>query len=145
MTSIDIDGIYYTIYDDHVYVGHPNKKGVVEGYSLTSLSFKSIVDGKPVIGVLKAAFFEVEGINSITFPDSIKIIEDNAFDVMGFSMDELILPKYVEYIGRRAFANSKFKTVKIPETCAYIGTSPFGSNSALTDIIIDPMNKHYNN
>ena len=147
MSIVDKSGIYYTIYEDHVYVGNPNKdrpNAVVDGAEINTINILSEVEGKPVTGVLTYAFYGYKKSQSIKFADSIKIIEDHAFDTMSMDFgDELQLPTNVEYIGIRAFATSKFKTVHISDKVSYIGSSAFGSNSKLENIIIDPANQHF--
>ena len=138
--------IYYTVYDDHAFVGQDNghrQNAIATESQITSLSFESTINGKPVTGVFRNAFYGYEGVTSITFPDSIKIIEDSAFDMMRLKIATLNLPAHIEYIGQRSFAVSGYKSVYIPETVTYIGSSAFGSNPSLTTITIDPNNQRY--
>ena len=138
-------GIYYTIFDEYVYVGKPggDKTNAVQDKALTSLTFPKTIQNKPVTGIFQYAFFDYKGVTLITIPDTVKIIENNAFDLMYFDFEILTLPPNIEYIGQRAFAANSFKSVYIPATVSYIGSSAFGSNDKLETIEVDPNNNHY--
>ena len=62
--------------------------------------------------------------------------------MLGYS-GTITFPETLEYIGRRAFAVSSFSSINIPAKVSHLGTSPFGTNSNLKTITIDPQNKYY--
>ena len=81
--------------------------------------------------------YSTVSISSITFPSSIIKIDDYAFEYC--SLNELVLPPLVEYIGANAFAhNRRITSLTIPTTVSYIGYAAFAS-CGLRDISIYPQ------
>lgn len=73
------------------------------------------LDGFPVVSIGTAAFADLENLQSITVPDSVETIRNDAFS----NCRELLkadLPDSVTEIGKRAFADCvKLKSFRIPE------------------------------
>jgi len=69
------------------------------------------------------AFHDVTYFNSISLPDTIKVIEEFAF--YKTSIEELILPSELEKIDNDAFAFSKIKNIRTNEKLSFIGERAF--------------------
>ena len=68
------DGVQYRIEDDHAAViGHTDDLPA-------EVTLPAEIDGKPVTEICSSAFYERVGLKSITLPDSITVIGENAFD-----------------------------------------------------------------
>ena len=93
-----------------------------------------------VVSIAKYAFME-RGIQSLTLPESIKFIKSFAFDRN--SISNLVIPKYTEELGDYCFSANTFRTVTIPQYVRMIGCCPFGGNSNLQSMNVDPLNKYY--
>ena len=122
------------------------EKGYANGYESTqkikNIIFEKTIGDVEVTEIQSLAFYKVSDIESIYFPDTIKAIGNSAFDAC-YLRCSISLPKYLEYIGERAFAISAFSSIYIPATVRFMGSSAFGSNPSLDNITIDKENKHY--
>ena len=69
------------------------------------------------------AFFGCEGLKSISIPDSVRTIGDDAFYCYGLS--EITIGNGVTYIGAWAFTGCSFTSIKLPEKLETIGDNAF--------------------
>lgn len=102
------------------------------------LAVKNITLGKRVKEIGSYAFYYTN-LDSIIFPDSIEVIEENAFENaflnISFMTQTLNLPS-IEYIGDRAFMQSYYQQIKLGPNLRFLGASAFSSNRYLTNITI---------
>ena len=108
--------IFYTVYDDHVIVGNGTtlqQNAIVPGEKPTKLILQDQVNGIDVTEISDYAFYNYLGVTEIKLPSKLKIINNNAFDMLGYS-GTITFPETLEYIGRRAFAVSSFSSINIP-------------------------------
>lgn len=81
-------------------------------------------------------------IASITFPNSLEYIGDNAFHDLNITT--LTLPSSLKGIGSYAFYGNLFSTVTLPNNIEYIGISAFGQCGSLTTIYYNAINANEN-
>lgn len=77
-------------------------------------------------------------INSVEFPNSLKVIGEEAFSGRNMTFN---LPQNIEYIGAGAFLyNSKVTSVTLPSSLKYAGNLAFGENSSLMRLNYNAVN-----
>lgn len=81
------------------------------------------------------------GIVEFAFPESLKVIGENAFYNAGIKNADI--PEGTEEIGNYAFQNSAVETVSIPSTVTKIGENSFYNCNYLTSITVAPENPVY--
>ncbi|MBQ2903592.1 MAG: leucine-rich repeat protein [Clostridia bacterium] len=81
------------------------------------------------------------GIVEFAFPESLKVIGENAFYNAGIKNADI--PEGTEEIGNYAFQNSAVETVSIPSTVTKIGENAFLNCNNLTEITVAPENPVY--
>ncbi len=79
-------------------------------------------------------------LRSIVLPNSLKIIEENAFNTMGardyqFQFESFRIPSSVEEIGEYAFYCTRIKNLDLGRT-VYIGRNAFDQNDSLRWVVI---------
>ena len=82
-------------------------------------------------------------IRTLTIPSSVKSIPDYCFCECE-SLESVILPKGIEYIGTCAFANTNLQSFVIPSTVKKMGEAPF-SSSPIKEITIPATITHWPN
>lgn len=120
-----------------VTVNLPNDGSIVQIYSgafsgCTQLSQIQIPEGVQIIG--QGTFSNCYSLTSITFPSTLISIGSNAFSGVPMIICDLSNTE-VEIIDAYAFANSKIRTIKLPETLVSIGEAAFYGHYA-ADIVI---------
>lgn len=101
-----------------------------------SLIIPSTHEDKPVTEIGNGAFFDLEGLKSISLPRTVVKIDANAFSGCD-SLERIELPNGVRYIGDSAFADcSSLKTVTMPERLNYLGERAFYNCQSLEGITI---------
>lgn len=93
------------------------------------------------VETIEAHAFEYDYITDIILPEGVKTVSDYAFYGCEY-IEEVNIPKTVEYIGERAFAYTGIREVNIPESVSYIGQSAFDSDS-VESISVDAESKNY--
>lgn len=92
-----------------------------------------------------SAFLDRTNITTITFPDSVKYIEWNAFENCT-ELKNLTISRKLKSIEREAFLNCKsLESVTIPDSVTYIGWSAFGNCSSLTEVKLPKYLKSISN
>lgn len=107
-----------------------NKDYQYPSYSLTDLVIPAELDGHKVtaIGNYSFSYWFPAGVQSITIPEGVEYIYDNAFlcPQAEPTVTELNLPSTLKHIGSGAFSNhTALRTLVIPENVAYIGSNAF--------------------
>ena len=91
--------------------------------------------GKPVTAIGHAAFFN-SAVTSVTIPDSVTSIDDNAFGFCS-QLTNISIPNSVTYIGFSAFAHcTSLKSITLPSSLSSISEALFSGCSQLTTIHI---------
>ena len=88
------------------------------------------------------AFADNAYLTSVSFPTSLKVIQDQAFDNCE-NLDISTLPSSLTELGDYAFQNCAIKTISLGANLTTIGTAPFNNISTLTSISINTSNPNY--
>ncbi|MDY4675695.1 MAG: leucine-rich repeat domain-containing protein [Candidatus Borkfalkiaceae bacterium] len=91
--------------------------------------------GKAVTQILNSAFQSATNLKEILLPDTIKIIQDVAFNNCP-ALEKITIPNSVTSIGNNAFCYSGLTSVIIPDSVTTIGNNAFGSCNRLTSVTI---------
>lgn len=104
----EVDNIDYELRTDGTAWVEDGKKAQGD---VTILS-KIEVDGKEytVVGINSNAFSSNESITSVTLPDNLKYINDDAFSYCRNLENINNIPKHIEYLGEKVFYRTKFLT-----------------------------------
>ena len=73
--------------------------------------------------------------------DSIKFINDNSFKDC-ILLEEIVMSKNIEFIGKSAFQNSTIKKIFIPKNVTYIRDFTFKDCSELEEVYFEGNIKH---
>lgn len=114
-----------------------NTAVIVTRYNGTAadVTIPSRYQGKPVTAIEHAAFFN-SAVTSVTIPDSVTSIDDNAFGFCS-QLTNISIPNSVTYIGFSAFAHcTSLKSITLPSSLSFISGSLFSGCSQLTTIHI---------
>jgi hypothetical protein len=99
----------------------------------SDLVIPATLDGHVVTSVANDAFW-AKGLNSVSLPDSVKVIGANAF--RSNALAEATIPASVNSIGSMAFYNNKISSLTIPATLSVIGQGAFKKNR-LTAVVAE--------
>lgn len=114
-----------------------NTAVIVTSYKGTAadVTIPSRYQGKPVTTIGHAAFFN-SAVTSVTIPDSVTSIDDNAFGFCS-QLTNISIPNSVTYIGFSAFAHcTSLKSITLPSSLSSISEALFSGCSQLTTIHI---------
>ena len=104
--------------------------------SATSVNIASEINGLPVAVIYDFAFASCSSLTSITIPDSVKEIGNQAFDGC-VSLTSIDIPDSVTEIGEQAFADcTSLKNITIPDRVTEIKRSSFYGCKSLESVII---------
>ena len=95
-----------------------------------------------VVSICEYAFFEAK-ITSVSLPDSIIRVENNAFDRCTSLKGTLEIPSKVEFLNMYAFSNTRYEYIRLPLSIKYITPTAFCCSFALKKFIIDFNNQYY--
>ena len=115
----------------------PDNTAVIVRYNGTAadVTIPSRYKGKPVTMIDHAAFFN-SVVTSVTIPDSVTSIGDNAFGFCS-QLTNISIPNSVTYIGFSAFAHcTSLKSITLPSSLSSISEALFSGCSQLTTIQI---------
>ncbi len=161
-----LDGLYYIL--EAGYVGTAPRKYTLSGYGSifsyisvsypdktikitgcleldhdTSIEVPSEIDGKTVVGISKGGLSGLKHIKEITLPNTLRFIENNAFED-DYELQDITIPSGVETLGETVFKFCRsLKTVNIPASVQEIGDDCFFACYALTDIYVENENARY--
>lgn len=94
------------------------------------------IDGHQVTAIGSFAFFNCSRLHSVTIPDTVKTIEDNAFKIC-LDLVEVNIPDSVETIGEKAFSSCiRLADVRLPAGLSTIEKRTFYECRALKHIVI---------
>ena len=111
--------------------------GMITGYNGTDtvVVIPSKINGITVETIGHAAFFN-SVVTSVTIPDSVTSIDDNAFGFCS-QLTNISIPNSVTYIGFSAFAHcTSLKSITLPSSLSSISEALFSGCSQLTTIHI---------
>lgn len=116
-----------------------NTAAIVTNYkykgTAADVTIPSRYKGKPVTTIGHAAFFN-SAVTSVTIPDSVTSIDDNAFGFCS-QLTNISIPNSVTYIGFSAFAHcTSLKSITLPSSLSSISEALFSGCSQLTTIHI---------
>ena len=116
-----------------------NTAAIVTNYkyngAAADVTIPSRYKGKPVTTIGHAAFFN-SAVTSVTIPDSVTSISDDAF-VNCPQLTNISIPNSVTYIGFNAFSScTRLKSITLPSSLSFISGSLFSGCSQLTTIHI---------
>lgn len=95
----------------------------------------------PVTTIDQRAFFKCREVTSLTLPNSIRSIGNNAFE--DCPITSINLPDSLKTIGKTAFVGSNITSVFIPNSVVKIGNAAFGFCRSLTEINVEEDNEFY--
>lgn len=90
--------------------------------------------GKPVTAIT-APFIGLQGLEKITIEDGIVFISDYAFNSL-YSLNTVVLPDTLSYIGSSAFASTALVQIVIPDSVVLTGDSIFQNCSSIESISV---------
>ena len=116
-----------------------NTAAIVTNYkyngAAADVTIPSRYQGKPVTTIGHAAFFN-SAVTSVTIPDSVTSISDDAF-VNCPQLTNISIPNSVTFIGFSAFSScTRLKSITLPSSLSFISGSLFSGCSQLTTIHI---------
>lgn len=87
-----------------------------------------------------------DSLEYVQLPDSIRSIEERAFDSSGIK--RIYIPEGVEYIGKEAFKNTSLLEVFLPRSIQDIGRDAFPKKTVIygynTNVVLDYVQRHKN-
>jgi len=111
----------------------------ITGYPKTAggpVSIPEMIDGKPVTGIGKDAFYYCTGITQASIPSGVRTIGDYAFCGCG-AMTGIELPSGLESIGSNSFSScSKLSSITLPVSLNSIGDGAFYGCSGLLEVVV---------
>lgn len=105
----------------------------------------STYEGKPVVGIGRHAFGAYSKVENIYIPDSIKIIDSQAFNYCDYLKNVVFGSNSgLLYIKDYAFFNCKsIENIKIPASVVEIGYRAFATCPMFAQIEVEQNNQHY--
>ena len=125
----DADFIYRKMDDSSVYVdGFVGKK--------SEIIVPDHVKNFAVVKIARCAFVENKTLETVTIPDTVKMIGDGAFEACS-SLKAICIPKSVSQIGASAFyACTSLKSIVVPNSVTTINSGTFSECTSLETITI---------
>ena len=127
----------YEFYGDQTEIAYNNAGGVDLPENLV---ITPSIGGRPVTILGYGAFEDLDYIKSVTIPDSVKYIDDCAFEYC-YDLTTVKFGKNVRYIGDSAFDDTSLESVTLPESLEGIDWGAF-ARTYIKNITI-PKNVYY--
>ncbi len=103
----------------------------------------SVIEGKPVTQIAAFGFYEDMGLTSVTIPESVKSIGNNAFAYC-YYLENVTILEGVKSIDVGSFENcSSLTSVTLPDSVSIINENPFRGCDKLTEINVSPENSEF--
>ncbi len=110
--------------------------------SASNLNIPSTIDGKQVSYIGSDSFRENKYLNSVTIPDSVKVIQPRAFAECS-NLSTLKFGKNVEKIYDYVFYQTNITEITLPEKLNYISGIAFLGNCVIKNINVDANNTNF--
>ena len=110
--------------------------------SASNLNIPSTIDGKQVSYIGSDSFRGNKYLNSVTIPDSVKVIQPRAFAECS-NLSTLKFGKNVEKIYDYVFFQTNIKEITLPEKLNHISGIAFLGNCVIKNINVDANNKNF--
>ncbi len=116
------EDLYYNIIDGEVYITQ------CTAYNKEEIIIPETIAGFPVTTIKENALKKLNGLKRVVIPNTVKIIELNAF-YNCFNLESVNIPASVTYIGETAF-----------KSCSYLASAVFedANNWITVDEVFDP-------
>lgn len=148
-TLVVDSGVNYYVYPDlscaEIGIGDNAQSAVYDKNSppktlnlKTSIEFNGV--SYPVKTVKGHAFYKLKGVTSLTLPQNLEIIESFGFDMMDMTIETVVLPTSLKYIGMHAFATSLISNFVIGSNVETIIHGAFCNNPVKKIIVSDDNN-----
>ena len=143
------DDVTWTLYDDGKLV--IDGTGPMDDYSSSKLrpwqqQFYNVKTVEVRDGVTKIgsnAFYNCDNLTDVTLPESLTTIARYGFGYCD-TLPGITLPQGIISVDEAAFSHCyNLESVSIPESLETLGPSVFTGCTGLTDIYVDPNNRHY--
>lgn len=122
--------------DGYVYTAGADGAELVEyrGETTENFSIPGSIGGLNVVGVGKGLLKGNDVVRSLTVPEGVKVIENEAFRGMK-NLEAAALPSTLKRINRSAFSDCiGLKKIIVPDNVTFIGASAFSECTALKEI-----------
>ena len=140
-------GGYYTAYLDFLWKENEGGYFVYEkeGNPYVDIVIPATYKGEAVIGIGRHAFGAYSKVRTVVIPDSIKIIETQAFNYCDY-LESVVFSSgsKLQEIADYAFYNCKtIKSINIPSSVRRIGYMAFSTCPSISSITVDSKNQSY--
>ena len=137
------DEIWYTSSDGNVIEIYESGFEPLEVVSNTYNGGKGVIKLSGELTTFDYGFAEINTLTSVTIPDSVTTIGDEAFRSCS-SLVSITIPESVTSIGDAAFNScSSLVSITIPESVTSIGGEVFSGCTNLSSIVVDSNNTKY--
>lgn len=112
--------------------------GTITGYNgtIAELVIPAEIDGVAVTTIGKEAFSPKTTITSVSFPDTVEVIEESAFSKCS-GIVNITFPSSLKRIEKNAFSGlSRLVRIDLPEGLQYIGVGAFQRCTGVTEVYI---------
>ena len=110
--------------------------------SASNLNIPSTIDGKQVSYIGRESFLGNKYLNSVTIPDSVKVIQQGAFAECS-NLSTLKFGKNVEKIYDYVFFQTNIKEITLPKKLNHISGTAFLGNHVIKNINVDANNTNF--
>ena len=135
--DFEVDGLYFTIYDEEVEVAPPSSyHSMYSGSVAIPSAVKYNGTTYSVTSIARIAFQHCTGLTSITIPNSVTSIGNSAFSGCT-GLTSVTIPESITSIGEHVFSNcTGLTSITIPNSVTSIGSSAFSGCTSFTSITI---------